>query len=154
MAIEVNVAPQFSRVVPKRRLQHVALKALTAERAGRPALTIAIRGDAAIRALNRRHLSVNAATDVLSFSSDEDGYLGDIVISYETARRNARKFNWAIRDELALLVVHGLLHLLGYEDSNSSARSRMWQRQEEILSLAFSDARSNRSRAHSRKEPM
>lgn len=152
MAIEVDVAREFSRRVPKRRLKQVALNALASEGAGRPGLTIAVRGDAAVRALNRRHLRIDAPTDVLSFSSDESGYLGDIVISYETARRNARLFNWPIRDELALLVVHGLLHLLGYEDSSPSARRRMWQRQEMILGSGVSDALSSRPRDQSRSK--
>jgi probable rRNA maturation factor len=144
MAIELDVSRKFSHLVQKSRLRQVAAKALRAERAGRQTLTIVIRGDAAIRALNRKHLHIDAPTDVLSFSSDQKGYLGDIVISYETARRNARIYESPVRDELELLVVHGVLHLLGYEDSTVRARDRMWKRQNKILGLDINGARSDK----------
>ncbi|MBI3915116.1 MAG: rRNA maturation RNase YbeY [Chloroflexi bacterium] len=60
-------------------------------------------------------------------------YIGDIIISYDTARVNARRVGWRIADELELLVAHGLLHLLGYEDHAPRARARMWRRQATIL---------------------
>jgi probable rRNA maturation factor len=68
-------------------------------------------------------------------------YLGDIVISYETARVNARRVGWRIADELELLVVHGTLHLLGYDDRSPRARARMWKRQAEILGREIPTAR-------------
>ncbi len=76
---------------------------------------------------------MDAPTDVLSFPSGTRETLGDIVISYETARANARTAHWRTRDELDLLVVHGLLHLLGYDDMNPRDRARMWRRQEKIV---------------------
>ena len=61
------------------------------------------------------------------------GYLGDVVVSYEQARKQARAAGWRVADELELLTVHGLLHLLGYDDLTPRARKRMWKRQAEIL---------------------
>jgi probable rRNA maturation factor len=148
MGIEIVIEPEFSRRVVRRDLEQVALRTLRAE--GVPTsqgLAIVIAGDKSIRVLNRRFLETDAPTDVLSFSSDERGYLGDIVISYETASRNASAVHWRVRDELRLLVVHGLLHLLGYEDSTPSGRGKMWLRQENILGrVAVSGVQSSKRR--------
>ncbi len=62
------------------------------------------------------------------------GYIGDIVISYDRARVQARAAQWRIADELDLLVVHGVLHLVGYDDLSPRTRAKMWNRQQEILS--------------------
>lgn len=83
--------------------------------------------------LNRKFHATNSTTDVLSFPSNELEYLGDIVISYDRARVQARKAKWRIADELDLLVVHGVLHLLGYDDVTPRQRAHMWRRQEKIL---------------------
>ncbi len=134
MAVDIRVAGKFSGRIDRAALRRAALKALRAEGAlPRTGLTIVIVGDAAIRDLNRRFHQVDASTDVLSFSGDEPSYLGDVVISYETARDNAHAAHWRIRDELELLVVHGVLHLLGYEDTSPRRRTQMWRRQAEIL---------------------
>ncbi len=107
------------------------------------ALTIYITDDSEIRALNRKFHATNAATDVLSFPTPrllregvERPYLGDVVISYERARVQAHAAGWRIVNELELLAVHGILHLLGYDDIKPGARKKMWKRQEEILRRA------------------
>ena len=134
MAVDIRVSHPFSGRVDRAALRRVARKALRAEGApSRSGLTIVVTGDAAIRDLNHHFHQVDAPTDVLSFSGDGANYLGDIVISYETARDNARAARWLIRDELELLVVHGVLHLLGYEDASPRRRAKMWRRQSEIL---------------------
>jgi probable rRNA maturation factor len=155
MAIEVVVTHEFSRRVPRALLKQVARRTLRAE--GVPAgrgLTIVIAGDEDVRRLNRQFLGVNAPTDVLSFSSDDGTGLGDVVISYETASRNASAVRWLPEDELCLLVVHGILHLLGYDDSKPHASDRMWRRQEDILGrIAVNDAPSNKRPVRNRSRP-
>lgn len=91
--------------------------------------------DETIRRLNREYRGKDAATDVLSFSQREgdllpeplDGtvVLGDIVISVPFARRQAERFGRDLEEELIFLSLHGLLHLLGYEDESPSASARM-----------------------------
>ncbi len=71
--------------------------------------------------------------------SVERPYLGDVVISYARARVQARAAGWRIADELELLAVHGILHLLGYDDRSPRARKRMWKRQIEILRRAVKE---------------
>ena len=137
MGVEIRVHSKFSSRVDRVRLARVARRTLRAERAD-GALTVYVTTDAEIRALNRKFHATNAATDVLSFPAEEiehskRPYLGDVVVSYDRARAQARSARWRIADELDLLAVHGILHLLGYDDLTPRRRTRMWKRQEEIL---------------------
>jgi len=100
-----------------------------APRRARGAVTVAIVPDARVRALNRRYRRKNAATDVLSFPSDERGYLGDIVIAAGVARRQAAAAGHALPTELRVLALHGLLHLLGYDhETDDGQMSRVERR--------------------------
>jgi probable rRNA maturation factor len=78
-------------------------------------VTVALAGDARVRALNRDYRRIDAATDVLSFPSGDAGYLGDIVIAAGVARRQARRAGHGFGVEVRVLALHGLLHLLGYD---------------------------------------
>jgi probable rRNA maturation factor len=80
-------------------------------------LAVRLSGDRELRRLNRRYLHDDHATDVLSFASDDadNPHLGDIVISWPAVRRQALEFGHSEEDELSLLVVHGFLHLLGWD---------------------------------------
>jgi probable rRNA maturation factor len=88
----------------------------------RGALTIAIVPDTRVHQLNRRYRRVDAPTDVLSFPSDERGYLGDIVIAAGVARRQAGRAGHSLEHELRVLALHGLLHLLGYDHERDGGR--------------------------------
>ncbi len=137
-SIEIRVHPRFSARVPRARLRQVARKTLRLQDAS-AALTVYITTDGEIRKLNRSFHASDTCTDVLAFPMHSAGrprelvYLGDVVISYERARVQARRAGWRIGDELELLTVHGILHLLGYTDDTPTARARMWQQQTKIL---------------------
>jgi probable rRNA maturation factor len=101
-------------------------------------ISVLLCDDDEIHALNRDFRGHDKPTDVLSFVSDTplpDGtrLLGDIVISLPTALRQARARRAPVRDEVALLFVHGLLHLLGHEDETDSGAERMERAQDSIL---------------------
>ncbi len=94
--------------------------------------------DAAMAELNRCYRGVPEPTDVLAFPMREGRFgrlgpelLGDIVISAETAARRAGSAD--LRAELALLLVHGMLHLLGYDHGSPGERRRMWRKQSALL---------------------
>jgi probable rRNA maturation factor len=72
-------------------------------------------GDEEIRKLNHQYRKKDKATDVLAFPMGEDGILGDIAISTETAKRNAKRFGVIYKEELKRLVIHGVLHVIGYD---------------------------------------
>ena len=102
--------PALSRLC--RRAARAALAA--ARRSGAPCVVLA--DDARLRALNRRYRSKDKPTNVLSFASDAgDGALGDVVLARETVRAEARAAGLRPEHHLAHLVVHGVLHLLGWD---------------------------------------
>jgi probable rRNA maturation factor len=91
-------------------------------------MTVAIASDAHVRALNRRFRKKDQPTDVLSFPSDEPGYLGDVVIACGVATRQARAANHSLGTELRVLALHGLLHLLGYDHERDDGRMARLER--------------------------
>src|SRR5687768_936793 len=88
----------------------------------RGAMTVAIVPDGRVQQLNRRYRGKNVPTDVLSFPSDEPGYLGDVVIAAGVARRQAADGGHSFQHELRVLALHGLLHLLGYDHERDGGR--------------------------------
>ena len=102
--------------------------------------------DEYIKNLNAQYRGLDRATDVLSFALDEgaepdiiDGpeekLLGDIVISLDTACRQAEEYNHSVEREISYLTVHGLLHLLGYDHQEPEDKQRMREQEEYILGL-------------------
>ncbi len=81
---------------------------------------VVIGSDAALRAANRRFRGVSRVTDVLSFADGESGRLGDLLISAFRAKRQAAHFGHDIEDELKILALHGLLHLMGYDHESDA----------------------------------
>jgi probable rRNA maturation factor len=90
-------------------------------------LSIAVVDDRTIHDLNRQYLAHDHPTDVLSFTLAEDAARleGEVVASAETAARAAAQFGWTAEDELLLYVIHGTLHLVGYDDATDLLRSKM-----------------------------
>jgi probable rRNA maturation factor len=99
-------------------------------------VSIAVVDDARMHELNRRYLEHDYPTDVLSFvlARDGDRLDGQIVVSAEYAARESVRYGWSADDELLLYTIHGALHLVGYDDLDSEAKSLM--RQQECAYLA------------------
>jgi probable rRNA maturation factor len=114
-------------------------------REGRPdaSISIAMVGQAAIHALNRAYLGHDWPTDVISFplsNPDDPTLAGELVVSGEMALATASEVGAEPRDELALYIVHGLLHLCGYDDHTESDFAAMRRREDEILTdLGYSN---------------
>ena len=103
--------------------------ARVAPRSARGDVALAIVSDARMRAINRDYLGHDYATDVLSFPADADvraahATLGDLVIARGVAERQAREAGHALSTELRVLVLHGLLHLLGYDHETDDGTMR------------------------------
>lgn len=127
--------------------------------------TLVITDDATVQQLNRDYRGVDAPTDVLSFADHDEvpgdaggpavapsihglpeevaaelgAYLGDIIIAYPYAARQAATYQNSVDAELRLLAVHGLLHLLGYDHGTPEEEAAMWALQRQILA-PFGDA--------------
>ncbi|HWA98836.1 MAG TPA: rRNA maturation RNase YbeY [Pirellulales bacterium] len=101
----------------------------------RATVSVAIVDDATIHELNVRYLAHDWPTDVLSFllESGEDSLEGEIVVSTDTATSMARELGRSPADELLLYVVHGALHLVGYDDQDDASRADMRAREASIL---------------------
>jgi probable rRNA maturation factor len=112
-----------------------AAAVLRAEGVDRASVSIALVDDAAIAALNERHLGHEGATDVISFPLSGPGevLVGEIVVSAQWAEATAAALGVSPLAELALYVVHGLLHLCGFDDREPSEARRMHARQVEHL---------------------
>ncbi len=112
------------------------------------AVELSFVDDAEIQEINASHRGKNKPTDVLSFSQlegeampffGEEILLGDLVVSIETAARQASELNHTLEHELAFLLAHGTLHLCGFDHDTSARRRVMWKKQDEIVqSLGFS----------------
>ena len=102
-------------------------------------LSIVLTDDARLQELNRAYLAIDAPTDVLSFPSTETDpetgarYIGDILLSIPRARAQAEAAGHPLEAEVQLLVVHGVLHLLGYDHAETEDKARMWKAQAEVL---------------------
>ncbi len=141
MSIAVDVFAEDVRVPLSRdRVRGIATLALSAEKAREALVSIAFVSRARIARLNREHLGHAGATDVISFALSAPGpaVLGDVYIAPEVARENARAAGVPVREEIARLVVHGVLHVLGHDHPEAEGRegSPMWRRQESLLRRA------------------
>lgn len=106
------------------------------ELSARSELCVSLVSDGDMRELNRRYRQIDATTDVLCFPQRSDAtpdLLGDIVISYQTALRHSRKLEIAIEEELRLLIVHAVLHLLGFDHKKKKEREEMREKEKEVL---------------------
>ena len=121
------------------RVREASERVLRAERVKDALVSITFVTDRRMAALNREHLGHAGTTDVISFgfapTAAGSGLVGDIYISPAESRRNAIAHGERIRDELLRLVVHGTLHVLGYEHPTDERRyaSPMWKRQERVM---------------------
>jgi probable rRNA maturation factor len=105
---------------------HAFLRQLSARVAGAP-FSVCLLSDRGIRRYNKRYRRKDQATDVLAFPAGcngkkEQSYLGDILISVETARQNAARYGLRLEEEIKILALHGLLHLMGYDHENDRGR--------------------------------
>jgi probable rRNA maturation factor len=142
IAVEISDTQSCLRVDPE-ALSSLVRGALAAEGVRAASVSVALVDDAAIREINRRHLGHDWATDVISFPLSEPGepeMSGELVVSAEMAQSVAARAGVDAWDELALYVVHGLLHLSGYDDTAAEDRDAMRRREGEILaSLGLSN---------------
>lgn len=146
MSIIVDVAADGARSpLASARVKRVVTAVLRAEGVRDALVSIAFVSAREIARLNKRHLAHAGPTDVISFGlgagkngSAAHPVIGDIYIAPDVARANAMRFGRGVREELARLVIHGTLHILGHDHPNGTDRatSPMWRRQERLLSSA------------------
>lgn len=116
--IEVAVANECEAAIDEDRIRAAVIAALGQSDAESASVSVAVVDDEEIRRLNVEFLGHDYATDVLSFllEADAERLEGEIVVSFDTAVRYASEANWSTDEELLLYVIHGSLHLAGYDD--------------------------------------
>lgn len=140
MSRAIDVATDGVRIpISRERVTAIADGVLKAEKVANALLSITFVSRSRIASLNREHLGHKGPTDVISFgftrATDKDPVIGDVYICPDVARAAAAERRIGVREELARLVVHGTLHVLGYDHPEHDARERspMWKRQEALL---------------------
>ena len=149
--IDVQIGDEFAAQVDSDWIRGAATRTLHHCQVEQAALTVVITDDAEVRTLNAEFRGIDAATDVLSFPSHDDdesamalalppelvaeteSYLGDVVIAFPYSAKQSAVYGNPISDELRLLTVHGVLHLLGYDHASEEEEAEMWALQDSIL---------------------
>lgn len=137
--ILVQVDENLSNPIEAALVEKAAQAALDQQKAEAGDLTVVLTGDAELQSLNLEYLGIDAPTDVLSFPADfidpdtDRRYYGDILISIPRAQEQAQAASHTVQDEILLLTVHGVLHLLGHDHAEEAEKQRMWAAQDEIL---------------------
>lgn len=93
-------------------------------------LALVFLGEKEIKSLNFHYLNKNSPTDVLSFGYNEIGYLGEVAICLAWVKKNAKEFRQPFEKELASVLIHGVLHLLGYEHEKSEMKAKKMEEKE------------------------
>ena len=139
--INLQVAEGLTLPLPAKLLKKAAMGTLSHEGVLTGSdLTIVVSDDETLQRLNLEFMGIDAPTDVLSFPADfvdpdtKRRYLGDVVISLPRAHAQAPENGQSVQDELLLLAVHGILHLLGHDHGEPEEKERMWAAQSEVLS--------------------
>ena len=142
-ALKILIDNQAEKTIPTQPIRQKTKQILNALGFDRHELSIVITDDAQIRSLNRQYRQKDSATNVLAFSMQEGdfsqitpGLLGDLVISWETADREARSAGITLMERMSQLLVHGSLHLAGFDhEQDESGAREMEEKSLELLRL-------------------
>ena len=140
MTLTIDVSTDGARSpLSRARVAQVARATLRSERVKNALVSITFLDRRAMARLNTKHLAHSGATDVISFgftrATESDPVIGDVYICPDVGRENAKARGAPVREEIARLVVHGVLHVLGHDHPTGDGRERsdMWRRQERIV---------------------
>lgn len=157
--VDIEVAPSFRKLVSRTWLRRLLLCALGTASARQCQVSLVVTDDDTIKMLNRQYRGLDEITDVLSFATNSSGDwegqgnapphlkerrpfvlpdgephpLGEVIISYQQAARQADNLGHTVEKEISLLIVHGMLHLLSYDHTNSGEETRMKTMEAKIL---------------------
>ncbi|MCL5772924.1 MAG: rRNA maturation RNase YbeY [Firmicutes bacterium] len=134
--MKISIRNNQKKIRISRKLVNSVIKTAPAEENAdsEGELSILFTGDQFIQKLNKKYRGIDSPTDVLAFPMEDPRLLGDIVISAERALAQASDFNHPAEHEIAFLLVHGFLHLLGYSDKTKEKSNLMMKRARAIIS--------------------
>ncbi len=143
--VTVQINTRISPLIDEAFIYHIASTTLDILGYEFNEVSIVLENDEQVRILNKTYRQIDEPTDVLSFSSGEidpdtgSRYLGDVVISFPRAKAQATEQGHSIKKEMTTLMVHGLLHLAGYDHANSEQEKELFSLQNEIIDELSSD---------------
>lgn len=139
--IYLSIPVKYRKLLDKSHLESAAQETIQAlNNSSSPSVVIRLTGDREVQKLNRSYRGIDKPTDVLSFENEfidpENGehYLGDIMISVETALAQSEAHGNSLQHEIEMLIVHGVLHLSGFDHANKQQRVKMSDLQDGVLS--------------------
>ncbi len=135
LEVDINVDPTLNETIDESRLREAVIQAARFRHFHSGNVGIRVTDDESIQTLNCRHMGHDYPTDVISFgySQSRPHLEGEMVISADTARRQANQIGWSRRNELLLYVIHGTLHITGMDDRNPSDRRQMRAAERDVL---------------------
>lgn len=152
--IRITITNDQSELKFEERLVKEAVRMILNDRAvSRAEVSVAVVDDATICELHRKHLGRDEPTDVLSFPLErsEDYLEGEVIVSAETAAVTAPWFDWPAQNELLLYVVHGTLHLVGYDDATPEKQAEMREQEAQYLDRLGLPVRTAKAKATGRR---
>ena len=129
-----NTSQKF---LPLKKIQAIAAKILEDYHIKDSEISIIFLTDTEIQKINTQYLNHNYATDVISFNFEEENLEGEIYISVDTARIQAQEYKVSLTNEVLRLSIHGIMHLLGYEDDSIDKKEKMHNLEEKYLEIIF-----------------
>lgn len=129
-----NTSQKF---LPLKKIQAIAAKILEDYHIKDSEISIIFLTDTEIQKINSQYLNHNYATDVISFNFEEENLEGEIYISVDTARIQAQEYKVSLTNEVLRLSIHGIMHLLGYEDDSIDKKEKMHNLEEKYLEIIF-----------------
>ena len=134
---ELNLAGNESGVVSSEAVKSAISAVLDGEDKDYACISVLLVSDEEIQEVNKKYLGHDYATDVVTFPLhiDPDPIEGEIYVSLQTTERNSNTFNNSHSAEIVRVVIHGILHLTGYDDSTSESREEMKKKEDQYLNL-------------------
>jgi probable rRNA maturation factor len=137
--LNVLLLNRQKRQIATRKIKELLKKVLEDLGHSRSEISLLFTDDAEIRELNRQYLDNDRPTDVLSFPTDDNKIIGDIAISIDRAAEQAEAQGDTLTEELARLLIHGVLHLLGHEHEGGGSKAKEMFAEEKRLMALIND---------------
>ncbi len=134
MSVDIIVLSESDgKYFPKKKIKEAVNKVFKSEKIQHASVSIILCTNEFIREINKQYLDHDYATDVISFNFEERNLTGEVYISVETAIEQAKEYNVSLSNELLRLAVHGVLHLVGYDDSDEACRKNMTELENKFI---------------------
>ena len=131
--ITVEIHNEFDIQLNKSSIQSLLENILLDNKQNTGSINIIITDDDSLRLMKKEYFNQNLYTDVIAFNIDDDPFEGEIYISHDRIKDNAKKFNQSFEDELKRILIHGSLHLCGYDDKTPTEKLEMTSLEENYL---------------------